>query len=145
MAHACKRRGLGPQATGCKRLARHVKGVGQCWPAPIRDPTKAKPPTTVEGFPNPGDGPGRFANVAQGLEPFALRLFACQFARAADRFGFFPCPLDGGFFVMLPKLHFTKYAFALQFFLERTECLIDIVVAYLYLHKVSPPFRVIGL
>ena len=41
---------------------------------------------------------------------------------------------------MLLELHLTKNAFALQFFLERAERLIHIVVANRYLHVVSPPF-----
>ena len=40
---------------------------------------------------------------------------------------------------MLLELHFTKNAFALQFFLQGAERLIDIVVANTNLHVVSPP------
>jgi hypothetical protein len=40
---------------------------------------------------------------------------------------------------MLLELHFPKHAFALELFLQRTERLIDIVVANRNLHVVSPP------
>jgi hypothetical protein len=40
---------------------------------------------------------------------------------------------------MLLELHFAENAFALQFFLQGAERLIDIVVANTNLHVVSPP------
>jgi len=42
---------------------------------------------------------------------------------------------------MLPKLHLAEHTFALKLLLQSPERLVDIVVAYLYLHWFSPPFR----
>lgn len=41
---------------------------------------------------------------------------------------------------MLPKLHFTENALTLELLFQSAERLIDIIVANLYLHVVSPPF-----
>ncbi len=71
---------------------------------------------------------------------FTLKFFTRELARTAYRFRFLTSFLHGGFFEMLPKLHFTKHTFALQFLLQRPKRLIDIVVANLYLHWLSPPF-----
>ena len=83
---------------------------------------------------------GSYANPDLNGSVFALDLFTSQFARTAYCLGLFPGFLNGGLFEMLLKLHFTKNAFALQFFLERAKRLIDIVIANRYLHVVSPPF-----
>lgn len=40
---------------------------------------------------------------------------------------------------MLPEFHFAKYSFALQFLFQRAKCLINVVVANLYLHRCRHP------
>ena len=39
---------------------------------------------------------------------------------------------------MLPKLHLAKDAFALQLFLQRSQSLVDVVIANKYLHETFP-------
>ncbi|KZY43615.1 hypothetical protein A3731_10910 [Roseovarius sp. HI0049] len=73
-------------------------------------------------------------------ETFALGFLARQFTSTADGLGLLACALFGRFLEMLPKLHFTEHAFALQLFLQGAERLIDVVVANTNLHVVSPPF-----
>jgi len=85
--------------------------------------------------------PLRDRSVRSSETAFALRLFTRQFARATDGFCLFTGFLDGRLLEMLPKLHFAKYAFALELFLESPKCLIDVVVTNHYLHGCSPPFR----
>jgi|TARA_R100001163_G_C5058388_1_gene195002 hypothetical protein len=46
-------------------------------------------------------------------------------------------------FKMPTKLHFPEDAFTLQFFLERTKSLIDVIIAYDDLHLLSPAFQAI--
>ena len=71
---------------------------------------------------------------------FALRFFARQLAGTANGLGLFAGTLLRRFLEMLPKLHFTEHAFALQLLFQGTKRLIDIVVANTDLHVVSPPF-----
>ena len=71
---------------------------------------------------------------------FALCLLAREFARTADRFGFLAGLLLRGFLEMLLELHFTKHTFTLEFLLQRTKGLIDIVVTNGYLHVVFTTF-----
>jgi hypothetical protein len=72
--------------------------------------------------------------------PFALRFFTRQLAGTADGLGLLARFFLGRLFEMLLKLHFTKYALALELFLERTKRLIDIVVANTDLHVVVTTF-----
>ena len=65
---------------------------------------------------------------------FALRFLARQLACTANRLGFLARLLLGRLLEVLLELHFAENAFALKLLLERTERLIDIVVAYQYLH-----------
>jgi hypothetical protein len=41
---------------------------------------------------------------------------------------------------MLPKLHFAEHALTLELLLQRTESLVDVVVANAYLHVVVTTF-----
>jgi hypothetical protein len=81
-----------------------------------------------------------FGVLRSSEKAFALGFLARQFTSAADCLGFFARFLLGRFLEMLPKLHFTENAFALQLFLQGTERLIDIVVANTYLHVVFTTF-----
>ncbi len=80
----------------------------------------------------------RFANGSQ--QTFALRFLARQFPGAAYRLGLFARFLFRRLFVMLLELHFPKNAFALELFLQRTQRLIDIIVANTHLHVVVTTF-----
>ncbi len=71
---------------------------------------------------------------------FALCFLARQFTGTADRFSFLACFFLGRFLEMLLELHFTKYAFTLELFLQGTKRLIDIVVANTNLHVVFTTF-----
>ena len=73
-------------------------------------------------------------------ETFALGLLARQLAGTADGLGLFARFLLGRFLEMLPELHFTEHAFALQLLLQGAERLIDIVVANTDLHVVVTTF-----
>ena len=41
---------------------------------------------------------------------------------------------------MLLELHFPKHAFTLKFLLQRTQCLINVVITNTYLHVVVTTF-----
>jgi hypothetical protein len=66
-----------------------------------------------------------------------LQFLASKFSRPSDGFCLFANFPLGGFFVMLPELHFTKDAFTLHLFLQHPEGLVDIVVADENLHVIS--------
>ncbi len=68
------------------------------------------------------------------LEAFALDALALHFAGAADGFGGFAGAALGGFFVVPAEFHFAEHAFALKFFLERLQRLVDVIVANENLH-----------
>jgi hypothetical protein len=99
---------------------------------------KEKPPALRTGV----DRVGITAPVSQNAldSAFTLRLFAREFARTADRFGLLSRFLDGRFLEMLLELHFTENAFALELFLQGTECLFDVIVADADLHVVVTTF-----
>lgn len=103
-------------------------------------PRKSKTPDEVEGLTEQGRGPEISRNVLETV--FALSLFTGQFASASDCFGLFTGAFYGRFFVVLLEFHLTEHTFTLQFFLQGTKRLIDIIIANLYLHVVSPPFYV---
>jgi hypothetical protein len=77
---------------------------------------------------------GRRGSVALALQPLAQ-----EFAVAAHRFGLFPRPPLRGFLVVAAQLHFSEYPFALHFFLQGAERLVDIIVANEDLHGGSSP------
>ncbi len=84
------------------------------------------------------------ANFRLGLgwqQAFALHFFTGQFASAPNRFRFLASSFLRRLLIMATKLHFAKDAFALHFFLERLERLIDIVVANENLHSLFLAFR----
>jgi hypothetical protein len=72
--------------------------------------------------------------------PFALRFLPSQLAGTPNRFGFLARFFLGRLLEMLLELHFAEYAFTLQFFLQGTKRLIDIVVANTNLHVVFTTF-----
>ena len=69
-----------------------------------------------------------------GDEAFALGALAGQLAGATNGFGLFAGALLGGLFVEIAQLHLAKDSFALKLLLERAERLVNVVVAYEYLH-----------
>src|SRR5690554_2026131 len=66
--------------------------------------------------------------------PFALGFLPGQFTGTANRLGLFARFFLGGLLEMLLELHFPKHAFALQFLLQGTKRLIDVIVANTNLH-----------
>lgn len=64
----------------------------------------------------------------EGLEAFAFQALAFHLAGATHGFRTFTRFALRRLFVMPTEFHFTENAFALHFFLERFESLIDIVV-----------------
>jgi hypothetical protein len=72
-------------------------------------------------------------------QAFALRALARQLAGAPNGFGLFACAFLGRLLVMSAHLHFAEHAFALEFFLQDAEGLVNIIVAYENLH-VDPNF-----
>lgn len=74
------------------------------------------------------------------LEAFAFETLAKQFAMATYRLGPLPCLLLGRLFEMPTEFHFTEDTFPLHLLLERAEGLVNVVVAYDYLHSRSQPF-----
>ncbi len=77
----------------------------------------------------------RFARPT--LKAFGLQPFAFQLAGAAHGFGFFPGPLLRRFFIGTAAFHFPPEAFALHFFLQHFQGLIDVVVTYTYIQMKS--------
>ena len=76
---------------------------------------------------------------AAGSVALALKAFAEQFAVAAHRFGPLARSSFRRFFITAAELHFPKYPFALHFFLQGSERLINIIVANEDLHGGCSP------
>src|SRR5580692_10744986 len=72
-----------------------------------------------------------------GQQAFTLQLLARQLAGAPDCFGLFAHLALGRLFVRPALLHFTEDAFTLHLLLQDAQGLIDVVVAYQYLHEAS--------
>ena len=68
------------------------------------------------------------------LEAFAFDALAFHFPGPAHGFSRFARPPLGRLLIMTPELHLPEHAFALHFFLERLQRLIDIVVTNENLH-----------
>jgi hypothetical protein len=79
------------------------------------------------------------APLSGGLVALALQALAQQFAVAAHRLGFFAGAALGRLFVIAPQLHFPEHPFALHFFLQGPEGLVDIVIANDDLHGLFSP------
>ena len=69
-------------------------------------------------------------NQTVAFHPLAVHL-----AGTANGSSLFAGALFGRLFIMATKLHFAINAFTLQFFLERAERLINIIIANHDLHK----------
>src|SRR5690242_7494771 len=89
-------------------------------------------------------GPGGFnfaSRRARRLVAFALHALAQQLATTAHRL----CPLAGtaprGLLVIAAQLHLREQAFALHFFLQAAQSLIDIVVTDENLHEQPTPLN----
>ena len=63
------------------------------------------------------------------LESVAFQALAFQLARTANGFGLFTSLFLGGLFKVAAQFHFAKDTFALHFFLQSLQSLIDVVVA----------------
>src|SRR5262249_53318701 len=61
-----------------------------------------------------------------------------KFSRPSHGFSLFADFPLGGLFVMLAKLHLAEDAFTLQLFLQRSQSLVDVVIANQYLHETFP-------
>jgi len=83
----------------------------------------------TSGARSPKARPGRLATLRGRQEPFPLRFFARDLARPSNRFGFFPRLSLRRLLVGLTLLHLAKQAFALHFFLQDADSLLDVVVA----------------
>ncbi|KFL25896.1 hypothetical protein JP74_15640 [Devosia sp. 17-2-E-8] len=70
-------------------------------------------------------------------QPFADHLFTHVLAGAPHGLSLLPCSRFGRFLVIFPTLHFPEHAFSLEALLQNTEGLIDVVVAYQNLQKLS--------
>ena len=68
-----------------------------------------------------------------------LSAFARELAGTAYSFGLLPGLLLGGLLVVVAQLHFAEDALALKLLFQRTQRLIDIVIANNYL-QAEPPF-----
>src|SRR5215211_6959285 len=81
-----------------------------------------------------GCGLARPGETGLGLgscnQSFSDSLLAGQFAAAADSFRFLASLSLRGLLVRLPRFHLAENSFALHLFLENSESLIDIVIAY---------------
>ena len=75
----------------------------------------------------------------QGSVALALEAFAEQFAVAAHRLRPLARSFFRRFFVTTAELHFPEYPFALHFFLQGSEGLINIIVANEDLHGGCSP------
>ena len=71
------------------------------------------------------------------LEAFDLDALAFQLAGPADRFGLFSCPDLRRFFIGTTALHFAPDTLTLHFFLQRLQCLIDVIITYAYIQMTS--------
>ena len=84
-----------------------------------------------------GDLSGRASRLGSHDAALALGALAGQLACAAYGFCLFTSTFFGWLFIVVPQFHFAENAFALQFLLERAQRLVNIVVAYDYLHVCS--------
>ena len=75
----------------------------------------------------------------QSEKILALRPFSCELSCTAKCLGSLACAFFGWLFVVLPEFHFAKYPLTLQFLFQRAKCLINVVVANLYLHQYCHP------
>lgn len=80
----------------------------------------------------------RFSSMGNGLV-VTFRLFTSQFTSSTLRFSSFTNARLGGFFVMAAHLHFAEQTLALHLFLERAQCLIDVIVAYDHFYQAKYP------
>src|SRR5262245_21633172 len=89
-----------------------------------------------------------FGNVAWAISgrggsvALALHSLAKQLAVTAHRFGLFPRPSFRALLVIAAQLHFSEDPFALHFFLQGAERLVDIIVANEDLHGGCSPWLV---
>src|SRR5262249_358868 len=65
----------------------------------------------------------------------SLHFLAGKFSSHTDGLCPFTDFLLGGLFVVPAKLHFAKDAFTLQLSLQRSQCLVDVVISNKYLHE----------
>ncbi|ALG91272.1 hypothetical protein TQ29_15055 [Actibacterium sp. EMB200-NS6] len=107
----------------------------------MRSAGKDKPPGLRSGVIKGRCRPGSLSKRASETA-FALRLLACELTGASNRLGLLARFLLGRFLEMLLELHFAKHTLALQFLLQGTKRLIDIVVANTDLHVVFTTFLV---
>lgn len=79
-----------------------------------------------------------YKNLESVINGFLKTLFfaalALQLAVAAGGLGFFALILFRRLFKMTAFLHFAEKAFALHFLFQNTQCLLDVIVANVYLY-----------
>ena len=66
---------------------------------------------------------------------FPLELLSGKFPVAADCLGMLTGALLRGLLIVGVRLGFAEHAFTLQFLLQHTKCLVDVVVSYEYLQN----------
>ena len=69
-------------------------------------------------------------------------LFALKLALTADGLRLLTDFALRRLFIVAAQFHFTENPFALHLFFERTQCLIDVVVAYIYTYDFDHPFLI---
>lgn len=70
----------------------------------------------------------------------ALLTFALQLAIATYCFRLLTCFLYRRLFVVTAQFHLAEQTFTLHLFLERAQCLIDVIIAYDDLYDGNHPF-----
>ena len=63
-------------------------------------------------------------------DAFALGAFTGQLTRTANSFSLLACLLLRRLFKVIPGFHFPEKAFALHFFLQRPQGLINVIIAH---------------
>src|SRR5690242_20171721 len=90
-----------------------------------------------------GTVPARKSPRGVVSEAFALQPFALELACASHRLGCLAGPPLGRLFIVPPKLHLSENPLPLHLLLERLQRLVNVVVAYEYLHLAAFSFSAV--
>jgi hypothetical protein len=124
-----------PQGTGCSPHALHT--TVRARRTPVREVCGSSGGPVFFALPPTKQSLARrmVSSVTLALQPLAQQLTV-----PPNRFGPFSRPPLRGFLVITAELHFSEYPFALHFFLQGSERLIDIIVANEDLHGGLSPY-----